>query len=99
MGHWVDTLVILGVTVINALIGHIQESNAEKSLQGIRNMLSSDAPSSVTATMKPSRRATWFRGYRYPRAGDRVPADMRLIETHKFAGGRGDPHRRVDGGG
>jgi magnesium-transporting ATPase (P-type) len=39
MGHWVDTLVILGVTVINALIGHIQESNAEKSLQGIRNML------------------------------------------------------------
>jgi magnesium-transporting ATPase (P-type) len=33
---------ILGVTVINALIGHIQESNAEKSLQGIRNMLSSD---------------------------------------------------------
>ena len=43
MGHWVDTLVILGVTVINALIGHIQESNAEKSLQGIRNMLSSDA--------------------------------------------------------
>jgi magnesium-transporting ATPase (P-type) len=33
--HWVDTLVILGVTVINALIGHIQESNAEKSLQGM----------------------------------------------------------------
>jgi magnesium-transporting ATPase (P-type) len=28
MGHWVDTLVILGVAVI-ALIGHIQESNAE----------------------------------------------------------------------
>lgn len=23
MGHWVDTLVILGVAVINALIGHI----------------------------------------------------------------------------
>jgi magnesium-transporting ATPase (P-type) len=43
MGHWVDTLVILGVTVINALIGHVQESNAEKSLQGIRNMLSSNA--------------------------------------------------------
>ena len=39
MGHWVDTLVILGVAVINALIGHIQESNAEKSQQSIRNML------------------------------------------------------------
>lgn len=43
MGHWVDTLVILGVAVINALIGHIQESNAEKSLKSIRNMLASEA--------------------------------------------------------
>lgn len=43
MGHWVDTLVILGVAVINSLIGYIQESNAEKSLQSIRNMLSSEA--------------------------------------------------------
>ena len=41
MGHWVDMFVILGVAIINALIGHIQESNAEKSLQSIRNMLSS----------------------------------------------------------
>lgn len=43
MGHWVDTAVILGVAVINALIGHVQENNAEKSLKGIRNMLSSAA--------------------------------------------------------
>ncbi|KTQ73923.1 cation-transporting P-type ATPase, partial [Enterobacter hormaechei] len=43
MGHWVDMFVILGVAIINALIGHIQESNAEKSLQSIRNMLSSEA--------------------------------------------------------
>ncbi|VFS41535.1 Uncharacterised protein [Serratia liquefaciens] len=32
--------VILAVAVVNALIGFIQESNAEKSLQSIRNMLS-----------------------------------------------------------
>ena len=43
MGHWVDTAVILGVAVINALIGHIQENNAEKSLKSIRNMLSASA--------------------------------------------------------
>ena len=43
MGHWVDTLVILGVAVINALIGFIQENNAEKSLKSIQNMLSSEA--------------------------------------------------------
>lgn len=43
MGHWVDTFVILGVAVINALIGFIQESNDDKSLKNIQNMLSSDA--------------------------------------------------------
>lgn len=43
MGHWIDMAVILAVAVVNALIGFIQESNAEKSLQSIRNMLSSEA--------------------------------------------------------
>ncbi|STV35894.1 cation-transporting P-type ATPase [Klebsiella pneumoniae] len=33
MGHWIDMAVILAVAVVNALIGFIQESNAEKSLQ------------------------------------------------------------------
>lgn len=85
MGHWVDTLVILGVTVINALIGHIQESNAEKSLQGIRNMLSSDArvqrggkhETIPTCDLVPGDIVIL-------RAGDRVPADMRLIESHNL---------------
>jgi hypothetical protein len=82
MGHWVDTLVILGVTVINALIGHIQESNAEKSLQGIRNMLSSDA-----RVQRNGKHETIPTRDLVPgdivilRAGDRVPADMRLIEA------------------
>ncbi len=85
MGHWVDTLVILGVTVINALIGHIQESNAEKSLQGIRNMLSSDA-----RVQRNGKHETIPTRDLVPgdivilRAGDRVPADMRLIESHNL---------------
>ncbi|MCS6039169.1 hypothetical protein LNP20_13840 [Klebsiella pneumoniae subsp. pneumoniae] len=34
------------------------------------------------------------------RAGDRIPADLRVIGgAQPCAGGRGDPHRRVDGGG
>lgn len=85
MGHWVDTLVILGVTVINALIGHIQESNAEKSLESIRNMLSSDA-----GVQRNGKHETLPTRDLVPgdivilRAGDRVPADMRLIETHNL---------------
>lgn len=38
--HWVDTGVILGVVVLNALIGFIQEGKAEQALAAIRCMLS-----------------------------------------------------------
>ena len=40
LGHWVDTWVIVGVVVVNAVIGFIQEGKAEKSLDAIRRMLS-----------------------------------------------------------
>ncbi|MFW2373702.1 MAG: cation-transporting P-type ATPase [Gammaproteobacteria bacterium] len=43
LGHWVDSGVILGVVVINAIIGFIQEGKAEKALDAIRNMLSHQA--------------------------------------------------------
>lgn len=43
MGHSVDTIIILCVAVINALIGYVQENKAEKSLKSIQNMLSSKA--------------------------------------------------------
>ena len=41
--HWVDSGVIVGVVVINALIGFIQEGKAEKALDAIRNMLTLQA--------------------------------------------------------
>ncbi len=43
LGHTVDSGVILGVVIINALIGFIQEGKAEDALQAIRNMLSPQA--------------------------------------------------------
>ena len=43
MQHWVDTAVILGVVIINALIGFLQEGKAERALDAIRNMLSLNA--------------------------------------------------------
>jgi magnesium-transporting ATPase (P-type) len=85
MGHWVDTVVILGVAVINSLIGHIQESNAEKSLKSIRNMLSSEA-----RVIRSGNHETIPTTEIVPgdiivlRAGDRIPADMRLIEAHNL---------------
>ena len=43
LGHLMDTAVIVGVTVLNALIGFIQEGRAEAALAAIRNLLTPSA--------------------------------------------------------
>ena len=43
LGHWVDACVILGVVVINAVIGFVQEGKAENALRAIRQMLPPNA--------------------------------------------------------
>ncbi len=82
LGHWIDSGVILGVVVINAVIGFIQEGKAEQALEGIRKMLSLDAQvrrdgqwTHVDAELLVPGDVVRLR------SGDRVPADVRLIET------------------
>jgi magnesium-transporting ATPase (P-type) len=85
LGHWVDTGVILGVVVINALIGFVQEGKAEASLDAIRNMLSLRA-----VVMRDGRRQEIAAEDLVPgdvvllASGDKVPADLRLIETRNL---------------
>ncbi|MCX8960546.1 cation-transporting P-type ATPase [Erwinia psidii] len=85
MGHWVDTAVILGVALINSLIGFIQENNAEKSLKSIGNMLPTQS-----LAMRDKQIHTLDARELVPgdivmlRAGDRIPADLRLIEAHNL---------------
>ena len=80
--HWIDTWVILGVVVINAIVGFIQEGRAEKALEGIRNMLSPYALARRDATWMELNSADLVPGDLVRlSAGDRVPADIRLIDT------------------
>jgi magnesium-transporting ATPase (P-type) len=85
LGEVVDTAVIIGVVVINALIGFIQEGKAEKSLDAIRNMLSLSA-----MVMRDGRRVEIAAEELVPgdivllASGDKVPADLRLIETRNL---------------
>ena len=82
LDHWVDAGVIIGVVFVNALIGFIQEGKAEKALDAIRNMLSSNA-----LVMRDGKRVTVPAEDLVPgdivflQSGDKVPADLRLFSV------------------
>ncbi|GAB3015219.1 cation-transporting P-type ATPase [Bowmanella dokdonensis] len=81
--HWADSLVILAVVLVNAIVGFLQEGKAEQAMQSIRQMLSPRA-----AVLRDGKRVSLPAGQLVPgdlvllEAGDRVPADMRLSKAH-----------------
>ena len=82
---YLDAGVILGVVVINTLIGFIQEGKAEKALDALRDMLSPSA-----TTLRDGRRTTVPAEELVPgdvvllQAGDKVSADLRIIELRNL---------------
>ncbi len=82
LAHWIDTSVIVGVVVINAIIGFLQEGKAEKAMDAIRRMLSPEA-----TVLREGRRTvvaadTLIQGdIVLLQSGDKVPADLRLLST------------------
>ena len=85
LGHVADTAVILGVVLANAIIGFVQEGKAEQALDAIRGMI--DPTASV---LRDGRRLTVpahaiVRGdVVLVEAGDRVPADLRLLRARQL---------------
>lgn len=82
LGHSVDAAAIVGVVIIIALIGFIQEGKAEQALNSIRNMLSPQAN-----VLRDGHRAKVPAETLVPgdivliESGDRVPADLRLLDA------------------
>ncbi len=82
LGHWVDTGVILGVVLINAIIGFIQEGKADKALEGIRKMLSPRASVRRNGEWTTVDAEDLVPGdFVRLKSGDRIPADLRLSKT------------------
>lgn len=82
MGDWIDFTVILAVAVINAAIGFLQEGQAERALDGIRTMLSLNAQVRRDGEWRDVDSEILVPGdIVRVRSGDRVPADLRLIES------------------
>jgi magnesium-transporting ATPase (P-type) len=82
MAHWIDAGVILGVVIINAIIGFIQEGKAEKALDAIRKMLSLEAD-----VLRDAKKGIVSADILVPgdvvflESGDKVPADLRLFKS------------------
>ena len=82
LGHLVDAAVILAVVMVNAIVGYAQEGKAERALDAIRDMISPQAPvlrggermAVAVETLVPGDIVLL-------EAGDRVPADLRLIQA------------------
>ena len=85
MGHYIDTSVILLVVIIQTIIGFVQEGKAEQALAAIRHMLAPKA-----TVWRAGRRQTVPGETLVPgdivllEAGDRVPADVRLLESRSL---------------
>ncbi len=85
IGHPTDALVVLAVVVLNAIIGFVQEGRAERALEAIRGMIDPHA-----SVVRDGRRLTIGADAVVPgdivllEAGDRVPADLRLVRARNF---------------
>jgi magnesium-transporting ATPase (P-type) len=85
IGHAIDSLVILAVVVLNAVVGFIQEGRAEQALAAIRTMIDPHA-----SVIRDGRRISVAAedivpgDYVVLDAGDRVPADLRLVRARNL---------------
>ena len=81
LGEFVDSAVIFGVVLVNAIVGYIQESKAEAALDALRSMVHTEA-----RVRRDGHQVTIPSDELVPgdlvliEAGDKVPADLRLIE-------------------
>lgn len=83
--HWVDAGVILAVILINAAIGYVQEGKAEAALRAIMSL-----SKSLCMVVRNGAGVSIDSNQLVPgdivmlQAGDKVPADLRLIECKEL---------------
>lgn len=83
VGDLTDTIVILAIVVINAIVGVVQEYRAEKAMDALQRMAASDA-----RVMRNNQSIEVAADDLVPgdvvilEAGNVVPADLRFLETH-----------------
>ncbi|WP_239649735.1 HAD-IC family P-type ATPase [Methylocucumis oryzae] len=83
--EWVDSSVIFGVVLVNAIIGFIQEANALKAIDALSRVLT------ISSTvLRDGQRRTISASELVPgdvvllQSGDKVPADLRLLQLREL---------------
>lgn len=85
LGEIIDAVAIMVIVVISAVLGFTQEYRSEEALEALRNMLSPTASVVRDGQEKDVPANEIVPGdVLVLRAGDKVPADARLIETARF---------------
>ena len=85
LGEWVDSAVIFGVVLINAILGFLQEARAEKSIEALAKMIATE-----TNVRRDGRTLRVHSDQLVPgdvvllQSGDRVPADLRLVQVREL---------------
>ncbi|MFA5375229.1 MAG: HAD-IC family P-type ATPase [Dehalococcoidia bacterium] len=80
--HYIDAIVIFGVIILNAVLGTFQESQAEKAMEALLEMAAPKAKVRRNGNIEniPAREIVPGDILLFE-AGDKVPADVRLLEN------------------
>ena len=85
LGEYVDSAVIFGVVIVNTIVGFIQESKAEASLDALRSMVHTSARVVRGGQHREMNSAELVPGdLVLVEAGDKIPADLRLVEESEL---------------
>lgn len=86
LGHWLDMTVILGVVLLNAVLGVVQEGKAAQAMEALKHMLVPHAQVLRAGAMQHVPSQALVPGdVVLLQAGDRVSADLRLLRAHQLA--------------
>lgn len=84
-GDVIEGSIILAVVVVNSFVGYWQERKAEESLNGLKEMMGQEAVIFTEGIKELVEAKELIIGDIIAlKAGDVVPADIRLIEVHDF---------------
>ena len=82
-GDFLEPIVILGTTLVNCIMGYFQESKAEDAIEKLKNYSSEYTTVKRDGKLEKINSEDLVEGdYIILEAGDKVPADARIIESH-----------------